>query len=372
MTARAFLDGLFRTAIAAAHPSSCLPPHLPPPPPKSGRLIVLAAGKAAGSMTEVAEAFYSGNADCAEPIAGIAVARQGYGRPTKIIPMIEAGHPIPDAAGAAKPPSGRSSWPMARTGRSRAGAAVGRRIGELDRAGRRIDARRQAGGDAGAAALGRQHRRDQHGAKTSLAHQGWPAGAASTAGSRRNAGDLRRARRRSRRDRLGADGARSDDACGRSRHRRALSARFARRRDASIGRSEQRKPEAQRPGFRRNRIQADRAAGGRLPRRRARSADARLRAGHARRPDRGRSPRRRRRACGARAGAAKARPPRGHPVRRRADGHHPRPGPGRTEPGIRPGAGHGARRRARGSRRWPATPTAPTAARAPRTTRPAP
>ena len=67
-----------------------------------------------------------------------------------------------------------------------------------------------------------------------------------------------------------------------------------------------------------------------------------------------------------------ARPPRRHPVRRRTDGHHPRQGPGRTEPGIRPGAGRGARRRARASRRSPATPTAPTAARAPRTTRPAP
>jgi len=54
MADRALLDGLFRTAIAAAHPSSCLPPHLPPPP-TSGRLIVLAAGKAAGAMTEVAE-----------------------------------------------------------------------------------------------------------------------------------------------------------------------------------------------------------------------------------------------------------------------------------------------------------------------------
>ena len=47
--------------------------------------------------------------------------------------------------------------------------------------------------------------------------------------------------------------------------------------------------------------------------------------------------------AGPRAGAAKARPPRGHPVRRRTDGHHPRPGPGRAEPGIRPGAGHCAR-----------------------------
>src|SRR5262245_10046455 len=96
MAARTFLDGLFRTAIAAAHPSTCLPPHLPPAP-KSGRLIMLAAGKAAGSMTEVAEAHYSGVAP--GQITGIAVARQGYGRPTRIVPVIEAGHPIPNAAG---------------------------------------------------------------------------------------------------------------------------------------------------------------------------------------------------------------------------------------------------------------------------------
>src|SRR3954465_11276524 len=96
MTARAFLDGLFRTAIAAAHPSSCLPSHLPAPP-RDGRMIVLAAGKAAGSMTEVAEAAY---ADLPPGrLTGIAVARQGYGRPTRIIPMVEAGHPIPNAAG---------------------------------------------------------------------------------------------------------------------------------------------------------------------------------------------------------------------------------------------------------------------------------
>ena len=96
MTAREFLDGLFRTAIAAAHPSSCLPPHLPAPP-RTGRLIVLAAGKAAGSMTEVAETAY---ADLPSGrLTGIAVARQGYGRPTRAIPMVEAGHPIPNAAG---------------------------------------------------------------------------------------------------------------------------------------------------------------------------------------------------------------------------------------------------------------------------------
>ena len=48
-------------------------------------------------MAEAAEATYAGLP--AGQITGIAVARQGYGRSTKIIPMIEAGHPIPNAAG---------------------------------------------------------------------------------------------------------------------------------------------------------------------------------------------------------------------------------------------------------------------------------
>ncbi|MBN8966153.1 MAG: DUF4147 domain-containing protein, partial [Rhizobiales bacterium] len=93
---REFLDRLFRAAIAAAHPSSCLPSHLPSLP-DNGRLIVLAAGKAAGAMTEVVENAYAGTVG--DRLTGIAVARQGYGRPTRTIPMIEAGHPIPDAAG---------------------------------------------------------------------------------------------------------------------------------------------------------------------------------------------------------------------------------------------------------------------------------
>jgi glycerate 2-kinase len=95
MTAKSLLEGLFRTAIAAAHPSSCLRQHLPPAL-ESGRLIVLAAGKAAGSMAEVAEQAYGG---LGGRLAGIAVARQGYARPIRLIPMVEAGHPIPDAAG---------------------------------------------------------------------------------------------------------------------------------------------------------------------------------------------------------------------------------------------------------------------------------
>jgi glycerate 2-kinase len=96
---RELLESLFRVAVATAHPSRCLPPHLPDAPPR-GRLLVLAAGKAAGSLTEVAEKHY------AESIAqgrldGVAVARHGYGRPTRRIAMVEAGHPVPDEAGIA-------------------------------------------------------------------------------------------------------------------------------------------------------------------------------------------------------------------------------------------------------------------------------
>jgi len=99
MTARALLEDWFNTAVAAAHPSTCLPPHLPAPPP-NGRLILLAAGKAAGSMIEVAERHYLDQAKLpAQRLAGVAVARHGYGRPTRVVRMIEAGHPIPDAAG---------------------------------------------------------------------------------------------------------------------------------------------------------------------------------------------------------------------------------------------------------------------------------
>jgi glycerate 2-kinase len=95
---RAFLADLFRAAVAAAHPATCLPPLLPPPP--LGQLILLAAGKAAGSMAEVAEGFYLDRLKLpAGRIRGNAVARHGYGRPLKIVTMIEAGHPVPDGAG---------------------------------------------------------------------------------------------------------------------------------------------------------------------------------------------------------------------------------------------------------------------------------
>jgi glycerate 2-kinase len=102
--ARDLLESLFRTAVAAAHPSQCLPPHLPDFP-AHGRLVVLAAGKAAGSMTEVAERHYlqhmAERGIAEDRLLGVAVTRHGYGRPTRRIAVVEAGHPVPDAAGLA-------------------------------------------------------------------------------------------------------------------------------------------------------------------------------------------------------------------------------------------------------------------------------
>src|SRR5262249_52435803 len=96
---RAVLEQLYPAAVASAHPATCLVQHLPVP---SGRLIMLAAGKAAGSMTEVAERHYLDTLKLSpDRLTGVAVARHGYGRPTRVVPMIEAGHPVPDAEGLA-------------------------------------------------------------------------------------------------------------------------------------------------------------------------------------------------------------------------------------------------------------------------------
>src|SRR5438309_2380894 len=98
---RAFLESLFDAAVAAAHPANCLPAHLPAAP-ATGRLVILAAGKAAGSMAEVAERHYLDTYSVpASRMAGLAVTRRGYARPTRHLRLIEAGHPVPDAAGLA-------------------------------------------------------------------------------------------------------------------------------------------------------------------------------------------------------------------------------------------------------------------------------
>lgn len=88
---RDLLLRLFHAAIAAAAPEKCLPPHLPSAP--KGRTIVVGAGKAAAAMAKAVENHWDG------PLSGLVVTRYGHGLPCKRIEVVEAAHPVPDAAG---------------------------------------------------------------------------------------------------------------------------------------------------------------------------------------------------------------------------------------------------------------------------------
>jgi len=90
---RPLLEESFRAAVAAADPLKIVAEHLPAPP--RGRTFVAAAGKAAASMAVAVEAHWQG------PLDGIAITRYGHGLPTRHIRVVEAGHPVPDAAGEA-------------------------------------------------------------------------------------------------------------------------------------------------------------------------------------------------------------------------------------------------------------------------------
>ena len=92
---RDLLEESFRAAVAAADPLQILPPHLPPPP--RGRTFVAAAGKAAASMALAVEQHWPR----AAPLDGVAITRYAHGLPTERIRVLEAGHPVPDAAGEA-------------------------------------------------------------------------------------------------------------------------------------------------------------------------------------------------------------------------------------------------------------------------------
>lgn len=95
---RALLRTIFDAAVAAAHPAGILKHHLPPPP--QGRIICLAAGKAAAAMAAAAEAHYLDTLTL-DPsrLGGLATTRHGHGVPTRLIAVVEAGHPVPDEAG---------------------------------------------------------------------------------------------------------------------------------------------------------------------------------------------------------------------------------------------------------------------------------
>ena len=89
----AFLQTLLMAAIAAADPARCVPANLPPPP--TGRTIVVGAGKAAAKMARAVEDNWPG------ALEGIVVTRYGHRVACERIEVIEAAHPVPDAAGEA-------------------------------------------------------------------------------------------------------------------------------------------------------------------------------------------------------------------------------------------------------------------------------
>ncbi|HRP19597.1 MAG TPA: glycerate kinase [Alicycliphilus sp.] len=97
---QAFLLDLYRVAVQRAQPLHSMGQHLPPAP--KGRTVVLGAGKAGGSMAQALEALWPQDA----PLSGLVVTRYHHIPPrpeglARRIELVEAAHPVPDAAGLA-------------------------------------------------------------------------------------------------------------------------------------------------------------------------------------------------------------------------------------------------------------------------------
>ena len=90
---RSFLSALFQAAVNAANPAKVMPAFLPKP--RKGRTIVIGAGKGSAQMAQAFERVWQG------PIEGVVVTRYGFGAKCNRIEVLEASHPVPDAAGLA-------------------------------------------------------------------------------------------------------------------------------------------------------------------------------------------------------------------------------------------------------------------------------
>ena len=89
--ARDLLRVLFDAALAAADPARAILPYLPEP--VAGRTVVMGAGKASAAMAQAFEQAWE------RPLDGLVVTRHGHGVPCERIRIVEASHPVPDAAG---------------------------------------------------------------------------------------------------------------------------------------------------------------------------------------------------------------------------------------------------------------------------------
>ncbi|MFO1244863.1 MAG: glycerate kinase [Ramlibacter sp.] len=107
---RQFLEQLYGAAVRRALPLHNTAAFLPPPP--KGRTVVIGAGKAGGSMAQAVEALWPADA----PLSGLVVTRYHHTPPREAafralpprpggypqrIELVEASHPVPDAAGLA-------------------------------------------------------------------------------------------------------------------------------------------------------------------------------------------------------------------------------------------------------------------------------
>ena len=103
---RAFLKQLYEVAVKRAQPAYTLANFMPEPPTSAGaRTVVVGAGKAAGAMAQAFEQLWIERYPNA-PMSGMVVTRYGHTPPTPNglqgkIKIVEASHPVPDAAGLA-------------------------------------------------------------------------------------------------------------------------------------------------------------------------------------------------------------------------------------------------------------------------------
>ena len=88
---RAFLSTLFAAAVEAADPLRALARALPEKP--KGRTVVIGAGKGAAQLAAAFEDLWDA------PLSGVIVTRYGYACATRHLEVLEAAHPVPDAAG---------------------------------------------------------------------------------------------------------------------------------------------------------------------------------------------------------------------------------------------------------------------------------
>lgn len=96
---KAFLTDLFNVAVRASVPEVVLPMHMPLSP--KGKTILVGAGKASAQMALAFERGVEKTQNWNSPLSGLVVTQYGAAEQCKFVEIVEAAHPVPDAAGEA-------------------------------------------------------------------------------------------------------------------------------------------------------------------------------------------------------------------------------------------------------------------------------